>query len=44
MKNIKYKGTMERDKTSKRYKVFKIIDKEYGCLFNFLEDIELQIE
>ena len=38
-----YKGTLKKDRTSKRYKCFKVIDKEYGCLMNFLEDIELSI-
>ena len=42
--DIKYKGTRKSDTKSKKYRVFKCIKKEYGCLLNFLKDIELELQ
>ena len=40
---IRYNGTNDKDKKSRKYKCLKMIDKHYGCLSNFLYDLELQL-
>lgn len=42
--NIAYKGTMKKDKSSKKYKTLKVIMEQYGCLHNFLKEIKLEID